>query len=71
MLYVRKICSAKCQSSSLHFQEQARIHYDCPDIHGVELENGGGEGTASAHWELRTLGVSYYTRILCVMAIDL
>ncbi|XP_064398693.1 leishmanolysin-like peptidase isoform X2 [Halichondria panicea] len=48
--------------------EQARIHYDCPDIHGVELENGGGEGTASAHWELRTLGNEGMTGFLLFSA---
>ncbi len=41
-------------------QEQARIHYNCPDIRGVELENQGGSLSALSHWEQRVLGVSYY-----------
>ena len=42
-------------------QEQARIHFDCPSIIGVEIENQGGGGTASSHWEQRIIGVSNYT----------
>ncbi len=44
----------------IHLQEQARIHFDCPDIRGVELENQGGS-SALSHWEQRVLGVSYYS----------
>ncbi|XP_064398055.1 uncharacterized protein LOC135344730 isoform X3 [Halichondria panicea] len=36
--------------------EQARLHYNCSNIIGVELENQGGEGTAGSHWEQRIMG---------------
>ena len=38
-------------------QEQAKIHYGCDNIIGVELENQGGQGTAFQHWEHRVVGV--------------
>ena len=38
-------------------QEQAKIHYGCVDIIGVELENQGGPGTVLSHWEHRVVGV--------------
>ncbi len=47
----------------IHLQEQARIHFDCPDIRGVELENQGG-ASAFSHWEQRVLGVSYYNIVI-------
>ncbi|CAL8096174.1 unnamed protein product [Calicophoron daubneyi] len=31
----------------------ARTHFGCPDMDGVDLENQGGTGTASAHFEAR------------------
>lgn len=31
----------------------AQVHYNCSSVTGFELEDGGGSGTASAHWELR------------------
>jgi hypothetical protein len=43
----------------------AKKHYNCENITGVELENQGGQGTVSSHWEARTMlsdymiGVSY------------
>ena len=43
-------------------QEQAKIHFGCDDILGVELENQGGSGTALAHWEHRVVGVWLYFR---------
>mmetsp|Transcript_6768 Transcript_6768/g.9851 ORF Transcript_6768/g.9851 Transcript_6768/m.9851 type:complete len:1041 (-) Transcript_6768:35-3157(-) len=33
--------------------EKARTHFNCPTLNGVELENGGGSGTAGSHWEQR------------------
>ena len=45
-------------------QEQARIHYNCSTIEGVELENQGGGGTSYAHFEQRILGVSVKTKSL-------
>jgi leishmanolysin len=32
---------------------EARKLFDCPTLTGVPLENEGGNGTASAHWEYR------------------
>ena len=34
------------------------MHFGCPTLLGVELENQGGPGTAMDHWEQRILGVS-------------
>ena len=34
------------------------MHFGCPNLRGVELENQGGSGTAMDHWEQRILGVS-------------
>eukprot|EP01122_Echinamoeba_exundans_P009994 TRINITY_DN361_c0_g1_i2.p1 TRINITY_DN361_c0_g1~~TRINITY_DN361_c0_g1_i2.p1 ORF type:complete len:661 (-),score=104.63 TRINITY_DN361_c0_g1_i2:80-2062(-) len=31
----------------------AQAHYNCSSVTGFELEDGGGSGTAGAHWELR------------------
>ncbi|XP_065915873.1 leishmanolysin-like peptidase isoform X1 [Dysidea avara] len=33
----------------------ARSYYSCQDIEGALLENEGGAGTSSSHWEKRTL----------------
>ena len=33
----------------------AKSHFGCSKIIGMELENQGGEGTAGAHWEMRTM----------------
>lgn len=35
---------------------EAREHYGCPSLQGVELENQGGGGTAINHWEKRIFG---------------
>ncbi|XP_071481004.1 uncharacterized protein [Diadema antillarum] len=34
---------------------EARAHFECPTLQGVELEDGGGSGTALAHFEKRIL----------------
>mmetsp|Transcript_80546 Transcript_80546/g.130578 ORF Transcript_80546/g.130578 Transcript_80546/m.130578 type:complete len:741 (+) Transcript_80546:72-2294(+) len=34
---------------------QARKHFDCPDLVGVELEDDGGVGSAGSHWEKRQM----------------
>lgn len=39
-------------------QEEARRHFDCPILEGMELENQGGLGTEFNHWEKRLLEVS-------------
>ena len=33
----------------------AKKYFNCDDLKGVELENQGGSGTASSHWEARIL----------------
>ena len=33
--------------------EKAKIHFNCPNVKGVQLEDQGGEGSAGAHWEAR------------------
>ena len=33
--------------------EKARIHFNCQDIKGIQLEDQGGEGSIGAHWESR------------------
>ncbi|KAL8183199.1 UNVERIFIED_CONTAM: hypothetical protein K2H54_022957, partial [Gekko kuhli] len=38
--------------------EEARKHFDCPILEGMELENQGGMGTELNHWEKRLLEVS-------------
>ncbi|MBN3307421.1 LMLN peptidase, partial [Amia calva] len=35
--------------------EEARRHFDCPILEGMELENQGGLGTELNHWEKRLL----------------
>ncbi|XP_061923706.1 leishmanolysin-like peptidase isoform X3 [Entelurus aequoreus] len=38
-----------------HVVEEARKHFDCPILEGMELENQGGVGTELNHWEKRLL----------------
>ena len=33
--------------------EKARIHFNCKDIKGIQLEDQGGEGSGGSHWEAR------------------
>ncbi|RNF13110.1 putative surface protease GP63 [Trypanosoma conorhini] len=33
----------------------ARRHFNCPTLDGVEIEDGGGPGTAGSHWKKRIL----------------
>ncbi|RXM32877.1 Leishmanolysin-like peptidase [Acipenser ruthenus] len=39
----------------IHALEEARKHFDCPVLEGMELENQGGLGTELNHWEKRLL----------------
>ncbi|KIH59068.1 hypothetical protein ANCDUO_10714 [Ancylostoma duodenale] len=34
-------------------REEARNHFNCPDLEGAEIESQGGLGTAGSHWEKR------------------
>jgi leishmanolysin-like peptidase len=38
--------------------EEARLHFNCSELEGAELEDQGGEGTALTHWEKRILEVN-------------
>ena len=38
---------------------KAREHFGCETLEGGELEDAGGSGTASAHWEKRIFGNEY------------
>ncbi len=33
------------------YQEEARRHFNCPILEGMELENQGGAGIEFNHWE--------------------
>jgi hypothetical protein len=33
----------------------AQDHYGCSSLTGLEMENGGGQGTANSHWEARLM----------------
>ena len=35
--------------------ELAKLHFNCNDIKGIELENQGGMGTVGGHWESRIM----------------
>ena len=61
--YHSSITSIIVISTSYIKQEQARIHFNCSNIMGVEIENQGGAGTASSHWEQRIFGVSSQTKL--------
>lgn len=36
-------------------QAKARQYFNCPTLDGVEIEDGGGDGTKGSHWEKRIL----------------
>lgn len=42
-------------------QEEARRHFSCPILEGMELENQGGTGTELNHWEKRLLEVRTFS----------
>ena len=33
--------------------QRAKLHFNCENIKGIELENQGGKGSAGSHWEAR------------------
>jgi leishmanolysin len=39
--------------------QAARKHFNCSTLEGVQLEDQGGDGTAGAHWESRTMLSDY------------
>ncbi|RTG80561.1 leishmanolysin-like peptidase [Schistosoma bovis] len=41
-----------------HALEEARKHFNCPNLDGVDIENEGGQGTVGTHFEKRVVGVS-------------
>ena len=40
-------------------QREARAHFDCPVMVGMEVENNGGYGTKLTHFEKRLLEVRF------------
>eukprot|EP01119_Soliformovum_irregulare_P001119 TRINITY_DN1082_c0_g1_i1.p1 TRINITY_DN1082_c0_g1~~TRINITY_DN1082_c0_g1_i1.p1 ORF type:complete len:653 (-),score=144.97 TRINITY_DN1082_c0_g1_i1:45-2003(-) len=42
-------------------QQVIRDHFACPTLDGLEIENGGGTGTAGSHWEKRLAANEYMT----------
>lgn len=51
----------KCIQLRIHIfliQEEARKHFNCPNLDGVDIENEGGQGTVGTHFEKRVVGVS-------------
>ena len=45
-------------------QREARGHFGCPTLPGLEIENQGGTATAGSHWEKRITEVGGC--VLCV-----
>ena len=39
-------------------QREARRHFGCPTLNGMELENLGGPGTQYSHWKKKLVEVS-------------
>lgn len=39
--------------------KEARSIFGCETLQGLELENGGGDGSAGSHWESRVVGLDY------------
>ena len=44
----------------MYVQREARRHFGCPTLNGLELENLGGPGTQFAHWKKRIIEVSLH-----------
>ena len=47
-------------------QREARAHFGCPTLPGLEIENQGGTGTAGSHWEKRITEVCVLCVLVCV-----
>lgn len=47
--------------SSPRVLRAVRKHFGCEELEGAQLEDGGGAGTASSHWEMRWLRDEYMT----------
>ena len=41
-------------------QREARAHFGCPTLPGLEIENQGGTATAGSHWEKRITEVGVW-----------
>ena len=48
------------------FQREARNHFNCPTLNGMELENLGGPGTQFGHWKARLVEVCYIIHLYTV-----
>ena len=44
--------------------ERARIHFACPSLGGVPLEDQGGDGSKDLHWEARYMLGDYMTSVV-------
>ena len=49
--------------SSPKVLEKAKLHFNCNNIKGIELENQGGQGSAGSHWESRYMLGDYMMSI--------
>ena len=49
------------------FQDEARRHFDCPDLEGAELEDQDSTGTAFSHWEKRVFEVRFHRMYLLTL----
>ena len=48
-------------------REEARDHFGCPSLPGLELENQGNVATLGSHWEKRILEVrTHGTHTVCI-----
>ena len=52
-LKMNKTMNSKPYITSSRVLTQARKHFNCNSITGVQLENQGGDGSAGSHWESR------------------
>ena len=54
LVYTEKIDeSIKYYINSKKVLQRAKLHFNCENIKGIELENQGGSGSAGSHWEAR------------------
>lgn len=54
--FVRTSGNLKYRIRSPNVLAHAREYFNCPDMDGVPVEDGGGSGSAGSHWEKIVLG---------------
>ena len=61
---------SECTAIFFCVQREARAHFNCQSLPGLELENQGGTATAGSHWEKRItevcVCVCVFVCVLCV-----